>query len=106
MKWIAYCRACEKFPAHSGPNESAVLASAHEHAHKKRHSVAVGLCSCSGRRFIFTPLRTMRLARRPGALTYYSPAPEKTMSMCLFNDEEDEGNLWDNIVRAQQDGRY
>jgi len=109
MKWVAYCKVCRKFLAHSGPNESAVLVSAREHmyrhASKKRRSVAIGLCSYFGGRFIFTPFRTMRLARKPGALAYYPRVPEETTSMRLSNDEEDQGNFWDNVVRAFEEDR-
>jgi len=27
------------------------------------------------------------------------------MQLCLFDDEEDQGNLWDNIVKALEDSQ-
>jgi len=117
MKWRAYCKVCEKFLADAGPEQSAVLVSAQKHADDERHaadhSVAVGLCSYSGGRFVFTPLSEVRRSTRPpvfsGPLTYYDPDLMAIFwqgSVCLFNDEEDEedeGNLWDNIVRTLED---
>ena len=103
MDWAAYCKVCELFLAHSAPDELTALSLGRKHAFKEKHSVIVGLWSCPGGRFIFTPIKAVRLAYgvRGGA-----PRPSKsdrTMQMRLFNDEEDQGNLWDNIVKALEE---
>ncbi len=113
MQWRSFCQVCERFLVCSGRDDQSVGASADRHSCQTGHLVAFGLWSCLRGRFVFTPLyEIMPEEERPvhsgpwGPLTYYPPdSCEKETCTLIFNYEENQGNLWDNIVKTLEEAQ-